>query len=483
MAALFSSAPSPSGRWLGRVWLILLFLGGCLAWFHFFSGGSIDFTRHDWIEAGHRYAFLQDAGRQGVLPLHMPGAWALRNVTDRFMSVADTNLSPQVVLLQFMGLGRFVLFNTLLLYGAGFLGLLAVGRRFRLSPLAFTGLYLLLFFGGHIVAHLAVGQVHWATYFLAPWFLWLVFEAIDGPRHPWRWTLYLSVYFLAILLQGAFHLFTMSVSFLVLLALSHRERAWMILRALAFSFLLGAVRILPPLLHASEYDTAFLSGFTTAGELVEGLVRLIPPSPELVFRDNPMNPLKWWEMDYFIGVLGLVFVVAFTFYGWMRGGQSAGSYSRLVLPLSVMIAFSIGQTYGVFHDLQIPLLSSQRVSSRLLFVPLSVLVLLGAIGLQRLLDHRRTIPAVKIALMAGLALLAHDLWVHFRLWRVANMSALFTSDPVDLSLDVVANHPDPPYVAALAAGALLSVATLGVLLLMARREARPRRLPDAQDPT
>lgn len=482
VAGLTSSEPSRSARWVGRVWLILVFVGGGLAWAHFLNGGSIDFTRHDWIEAGHRYAFLQDAARQGVLPLHMPGEWALRNVTDRFWSVADTNLSLQIFLLRFMAIGRFVVANTLMLYAAGFVGLLAVGRRFRLSPLALTAIFLLLFFGGHIVAHLAVGQVHWAAWFLTPWFVWLVDEALHGPVHPWRWTLGLAAYLLVVLLQGGFHLFTMSVFFLVLLALSYRARAWHLLRAVLLAGLAGAVRLLPPMLHASEFDTAFLSGFTTVGELFEGLLRLIPPTPEFVFRDNPLNPLKWWEMDYYVGVLGVLFLAVFTVMAARKGGPESALWAKLVLPLAVMIALTIGRTYAIFDDFQVPLLSSQRVSSRLLFLPLSVFIVAGAIGFQRLLDRRSTPPIVKIALALGIVVLAHDLWTHFAAWRVVNMSAIFTSDPVDLILDVVANHPDPMYVGVLAAGALVSGAALAALGILAWREARPSRSPDGASP-
>ncbi|HSR47195.1 MAG TPA: hypothetical protein VLL77_04340, partial [Anaerolineales bacterium] len=469
-AAFFTYEPRSSAKWLGRLWVAALFLGGALAWYSFFNGGSIDFTRHDWIEAGHRYAFLQDAARAGALPLHMPGEWALRNVTDRFMSVADTNLSPQLILLRFMGVGRFILLNALLLYSVGFAGLLLLRRRFQFSPLAFTAIYLLLFFGGHVVAHLSVGHVHWVAYFLFPYFLLLVVEAIDGPRHPWRWTLYLSVYMLAILLQGAFHLFTASIFFLGLLALSHLERFGLVLRAMVAAGLVGAVRILPPLLHASEYDTEFLSGFATMEELLEGLVHLVPPRPELVFRNNPLNPLGWWEMDYYIGVLGLAFVVGFSVYGWLQGGANSRRYRWILAPVAIMVVLTIGQTYGVFHEIQFPLLSTQRVSTRLLHVPLSILVLLAAIGFQQLLNNRKTIVATMIALAIGSVGLAYDLWTHFQLWRVANISALFTSDPIDMSLDVVANHADPAYIAAIVGGTVITLASLIILGYLSWKE-------------
>jgi hypothetical protein len=469
---LFSAAPSRSGRWMARLLLLTLFFGGAVSWYGFLNGGRIDFTRHDWVEAGHRYAFLRDAARKGVLPLHMPGMWALRNVTDRFASVADTNLSPHLFLLRFMGPGRFILLNSLMLYGVGFLGLILLRRRFRLSVLAFIALFLLLFFNGHIVAHVSVGHSHWAAYFLVPYFLWLVFEVAGGNPRPWRWALFLSLYVLTILLQGAFHLFTASAFFLALLALVHPARFGLIGRGVIAASLLGAVRIVPPLLHAGEYDTSFLSGFSTVEELSEGLLHLVPPIPEAVFRNNPLNPLGWWEMDYFIGVTGLVFLAAFVAYLWQSDHARRRDYARLLLPVVVMTAFTLGRTYKLFHDLGVPLLSTQRVSTRILFLPLGTMILLGVIGLQRWLDRRTTLPLARVGLAGGVVILGADLWTHFDSWRIEQLPKIFGSAPVDLTLDTVANHPDLPYFAAITAGLLISVITFAGLVFLAGRESR-----------
>ena len=472
LAGLMEYRPSGAARWIAAGWIGLLFVGGGVTWYHFLNGGAIDFSRHDWTETAHRYAFLQDAASKGTLPLHMPGFWALRNVTDRFVSIADTNLSPQVYLLRFVQLGQFFLINTLFLYAAGFIGLLLLRRRFRLSPFAFTLLFLLLFFGGHIATHLSVGHAHWASYFLVPYFLYLIFDAIDGPRHPWRWILYLSVYMFVIFLQGAFHLLVASVFLCGLVALAYPERLGLLVRGVVFSLCLSSIRILPPLLHASDFDTAFLSGFTTVGELFEGLGRLVPPRPELVSGNNPASPLGWWELNYFVGAIGLAYIGFFGIYWWLKSSQATGGYRKLLLPIAVMTAFSVGMTFNLFHLLQIPLLSSQRVSSRLLYLPLSILIVLATVALQRFLDRRGVKAAGGIALALGAGLLAQDLWKHLNLWQVANMVNMFESNPLDLSLDVAANHADPPYFTVLGLGLWMSLATILVLTFLVRREGR-----------
>jgi len=463
--------PTGAAKWIAGAWIGLLFVGGSLAWYSFLNGGAIDFSRHDWAEVtAHRYAFLQDAASKGTLPLHMPGSWALRNVTDRFLSIADTNLSPQVYLLRFVDLGRFFVINTLLLYVAGFVGLLLLRRRFRLSPYAFTPLFLLLFFGGHIAAQVSVGHANWVAYFLVPYFLYLVFDAIDGPRHPWRWVLCLSIYTFVIFLQGAFHLLVASLFLCGLVALAYPQRFGLILRGVVFSLFLSSIRILPPMLHASDFDTAFLSGFTTVAELLEGLTKLAPPRPEFAAGTTPASPLGWWELDYYIGALGLAYIGYFGIYWWLKRSPPTTRYRKLLLIVAVMTALAVGRTFNLFHVLQIPLLSTQRVSSRLLYLPLGVLIVLASIALQGFIDQGKARAPGWIAQALGAILLTQDLWLHFNLWRVANMRYLFDSSPLDLSLDVVANHADRPYFIALWLGLLMSLLTFLVLTFLVARE-------------
>jgi len=476
LEAFMEYRPPGPARWLSAAWIALLFLAGSVGWTYFLNRGVIDFSRHDWAEVtAHRYAFLQDAVSTGALPLHMPGAWALRNVTDRFVSVADTNLSPHVYLLRFVELGQFFLINTLLLYAAGFLGLLLLRRRFQLSAFAFSLLLVLLFFGGSIAVHISVGHANWASYFLVPYFVYLIFEGIDGPRHPWRWVLYLSIYLLAIVTQGAFHLFVASVFLCGLVALAYPGRAGLFLRGMVFSLLLSAIRLLPPVLNTADFDTAFLSGFTTVGELLESLVRLVPPRPDLVSASSRIGPLGWWELDYFVGVLGLVYIVIFGTYWWTRGKPPTMAYRRLLLPVAVMTAFTVGRMFNLLHLLQVPLLSSQRVSSRMFYLPLTVVVVLATVGLQQFVEKRKANGAVAIALTAGAVVLCWDLWQHFALWRVANMKDLFESTPIDLSLDVVANHTDWPYFLMLGLGLVISLGTGLVLAYLVWKE-RVRRV-------
>jgi hypothetical protein len=192
-AGLFEAGARGIGRWASYAWYLGLLGLGAALWGYLLNWGDIPFGLHDWAEGtGHRLAFLQNAVRSGTLPLHMPDGSALRNLTDRFAAIPDTLLSPQVLLLGFMELGPFVLANTLLLYACGFAGLLLVARQLRLSAFAFGLVFFLFNFNGHVTDHIVVGHMHWAGYFLLPYFVLLVLKALDGATG-WRWTLTFSL--------------------------------------------------------------------------------------------------------------------------------------------------------------------------------------------------------------------------------------------------------------------------------------------------
>jgi hypothetical protein len=469
----FDDRQSRAGRWLGHAWAAFLFLVGVVAWRYFINAGYFQLNIADWLEASKRYAFLRDAIVTGQLPLHMPGTSALRTVTDRFLGVADTTISPQVFLLRYLDIGHFVVVNIVGLYSLGFLGLLILRRRFSLSPAAFTMLFLLFNFNGHITDHIAVGHVHWAGYFLIPLFAGLIFKLLDEGAG-WRWVLAVSALLFFLFLQGTFHLFIICLAFMGFLALSSREHLVPLAGGIFFSVLLSMVRILPPALDAAKFDTEFLSGFTTVGDMFSSLVQLKIPGFDEIVKHGPLNPLGYWELDHFIGVVGLAFVLIFGVLPWLRSRTSRWSYRALWLPTTVLTIGAIGQVFQVVHLLRIPLFSSQRVSSRLLFLPLAMLVILAAIRLQEYLKGHRPSDWVRIVELAVVGLTAHDLWQHFTAWRVTNMGKVFGPQDLDLSLYYVANHPDPPYTTVLTLGLVVSLVTLFFLIWMSLRE-RARR--------
>jgi hypothetical protein len=448
--------------WVGYVLLLGLFLLGIFHWVYFLNYGRLTFDMHDWVQEGWRYAFLREAVLARQLPLHVSTPFT---DLDRFIARPDTVLSPQVLLLNFLDLGPFVLVNTLLLYSAGFAGLLLLKKRFDLSGLSFTALFLLFNFNGHITAHLAVGHSMYVGYFLLPFFVYLVLELVDGEQVGWKWVMQLSVLLFILFLQGAFHQFIWCLMFLLLLALFQPRYARPLLKALLFSLLLSLPRILPPAFEFADEGMNFISGFPTVADLFAGLVVLKHPVEAL---SGPYSSLGWWEIDHYVGLLGFAFLVYFGIYlTWKLEAKKR----VLLAPGAAMAFLSVGYMYYLVNRLPIPLTDSERVTTRFLILPLVFLFVLGAIRLEAFLRSRARHGPQLLALSLGLlALAAHDLFQHSRLWRFTNMVQLFPNTPVQLIVELV-QRPDPLYFMALWGGGGVALLAFLYLLVKVRQES------------
>ncbi|NMC53702.1 MAG: hypothetical protein GYA48_08715 [Chloroflexi bacterium] len=471
LAALFYRETEKKHAWLGGVWLAGLYALGVYAWGRFLNWGKIPFDWLDWAEINApRTAFLKDAMMLGVLPLHMPDASALREVTDRFMCLPDVLLSPDILLLRFMEVGPFFLVHTLILYTLGALGLLALRKKFNLSLAAFTGLFLLFNFNGHILAHYSVGHTTWGGYLLFPWLFLLAFQFLEGD-YSWKWVAKTAGLLLFMYLQGSFHQFVWSLMLLGLLGLTARERFIPALKALVFSCLLSLVRILPPVLLLGKFDQDYLGGYPTAWDMLMSMVSFKFPAESFTVQ-SMLSDLAWWEYNLYIGLAGALWVGVFGLYLWARRRDSQHGYPAFWLPIVVLTLFSLGRIYRVVRYIPIPLLSGERASIRMLIVPAALLMVLAALEMQHWLNQRRPGWLERVGLLGGLLMIAHDLWQHLKVWQVDNAYLPFDVTPVDLNIKVVANRPDPPYITMVAVGAALSLLTLIFLLVMARRESR-----------
>ncbi len=478
LASLFSTSPPGRWTWLRVGWYLGLYGLGLALWGYLLEWGDIPFGLHDWAHGtGHRLAFLQNAVKGWNLPLHMPDGSALSNITDRFISVPDTILSPQVLLLRIVDLDKFVLLNVEILYSIGFLGLVLLSRRLRLSAFAFSILFVLVCFNGHITDHVVVGHLHWVGYYLLPFFVLLVIEAIEA-QPGWLWTLKMGALLFGIFLQGAFHLYVMSLMFLGFLALG----SWRLLRpitsAVIAALLLSMGRILPAALVAREFDSEFLSGFTSAGQLLASLVDLRLATPEQALTHTPLSSLGWWEIDHYIGVIGLAFIVAFGLIIGVRNLRRRTLFGELALPMGAMAFLSVGRVYRLVNLTGLPLLAGERVSTRFFVFSVLFLLVLSALNLQDYLEEAKPGPGRQLGMLALLALATHDLWQHIKLWRVRSIYGLFPNREVDFTGEFVSNHLDRPYELALAIGWGVAIVTLVVLILLARAERRsPRPWP------
>lgn len=479
-------------RVFSALWNLAWYLIGTLHWCLFLNWGQIPFDRHDWVPSGAFFSFLRAAILSNQWPL-LTDSVLMRG--ERYLAQPNALFSPQAYLLRFLDIGPFMLVNLWILFSIGFAGLLWLQKRYRLSPLAFAALFLLFNFNGHITAHIAVGHAEWIGYFLLPFLVGLVLRLVEQekrlqPVPPttkntiyrnirlwlsmllgradgwWGWSLLMALTFLGLFLQGAFHMALWSAFFLLILALARRDVSTYILRALFFSVLVSALRILPAAVEFAPGGVHFMSGFPTSSDLLAALVVLKFP---IEAQGWPWKSLGWWEVDSFVGIVGLAFLL---WFGIGQTGKRSEPHRVLLVPVAALTFLSIGDVYKVITQLPLPLVDSERVTSRFLIVPLVFLMALASIRFQEWLEEKQPWRAETFwILLTGLILLGQDLYQHSRAWRVERIETLFPSTPARLTSHVM-YYPDPPYFTALLVGLVIMILGLGFLIFQAVRERK-----------
>jgi hypothetical protein len=457
-----------------RLTLAAIYVAGAIGWAYVLGWGAANLNFHDWSGINlPRLQFLQNALRDGTLPMHMSGGMALHYATDRFLSLPDVITTPQVLLLLVMPVQTFVVVDVLIQYSIGFLGLLMLRRHFGWSLFTFALVFPLVIFNGHILAHYSVGHFTWGAYFVFPWIALFVFRYLDGD-HGWTLLAKFAVAVFYMVLAGGQHHVTWVLLLLVLLMPFCRRRAWWLLSAAVAGVMLSAVRLLPPALELSSFRAqGFLSdaiGFPSLSHLLTALTVLRreaawfhPALPgNLWFFDS-----YYYEFSAFIGVAGLG-VVAAGVYAWLRSGSPR--YPELIVPIIGLLIMSMGSVYRLVRLLPIPLLESERYPGRLFSVPLVLLIVVAAMSLDPLL-RRATARWTRALALALLALVALDITAAMRLWRVTVSFGLMRSDsPFDAVSAAVIERPDPAYTAVTLIGLAITVTTALALWVLARRQ-------------
>jgi hypothetical protein len=451
-----------------------LFLAGAAFWVVLldrapgaFAGPPV--ALEDWPKEYRYLAVLQQAVREARLP------WVLSEpivFSRKFLAIPETCLSPQVALLVALTPGAFVLANTLLLHAAFCAGVVALARRFRLALVPATAFYLLAGFNGHVVAHLAVGHSMWAGFLLLPAFLLPLVSLAEDEAAP-RAPILAALAMAAILFQGALHVFTWCVLLLVLFAAFNPSRWRPVAQALAWTAGAAALRLLPAVLVARRREAAFLSGYPSIGALARSFATILPPDGPK--RGGAFGAVSPWELDAYVGPAGLALLVAGLVL-FVRRSPPAG-LARLGGPIAVMAVLALGDAGVVFELSRLPLLSAERVTSRLVALPLVTAALMAAVGLDR--AWRVGGRGIRASLATAVAATALALAAHGWTWRVASLAERLPARKgvVDVRIvdaDDVSPESDRLYRRLVLAGALVSLAT-GTAAAVRLRATRQRR--------
>ena len=476
IAALF--VPEVEERWprLTAIWIAGLFVAGLAGWAYFFAWGSAPLDFHDWLDINvPRLLFLQNALRDGQWPLHMADPASLHDVTDRFLALPDVITTPQTLLLLVIPVPAFVLVDVLLTYSAGFVGLLVLRRHFDWSLATLGGVFLLVLFNGHILAHYSVGHFTWGAYFLFPWVALLLCRFLDGDAS-WRSAALFAALIFYMVLAGGQHHVTWIFLLLALLMPFCWPRAWWLVAVIVAGGLLSAVRLLPPALEVSAFRAHGLVtdviGYPSLLHLLESLVMLrreVPAFNEAVPGNIWFFDRSFYEFTAYIGAAGFAILVV-GLYRWWRARVPI--YRELVVPVLAMTAFSIGSVFRIVRMTQVPLVESERYTARMFSLPMVLMIVMAAAEIDGYLKRASLSVWQRVLALAALAAVAIDVGAGLRLWRVRISSGLFGHGQLDPMTAAIGNHVDPVYTTTVLVGLALTVITAAVLAVLVIRERR-----------
>ena len=465
-------------RLAAGLWLAVLFLGVNFLWGHFLDlvNGPIEF--HDWANVtAPRLTLLRNAIETGQLPLYSAKPTTIGDdVTNRILAIPDLLISPQILLLPWLTNGQFYVFQVLLMFSLGFLGLLFFWKSHPFSVLTFTAVFLLFNFNGHILAHLSVGHLTWSGYFLLSWFVYLIFDLLEGQRSSWLWTLKTVLLLFLILLQGSYHQFVYILFFIGLTGLALPKYFWTLLRTSALAVALAAVRLLPEFIFVGNVKSSFLVGYQDPLNILSNLVVIQQPGIT-DYLAGMGNKIGLWEATVYVGLVGAFLIIYFGFIRPLKNLKTPQVFHKLLLPVLGMLFLSLDRVfYYLYTYIKLPIFSGERVATRFISIALVFLIFMAAFEFQNWLNTPRSSRLPLLVTIAFVAISVVELAQNYFQWSVLRAAQLYYFNPFNPGLWWIKNDVDDShYILYLMIGLAVSAASLGFLLLMARRE-KSRRL-------
>jgi hypothetical protein len=281
------------------------------------------------------------------------------------------------------------------------------------------------------------------------------------------------------LLQGSYHIVIWCCMFLALMAAFHKLSRATVAWTILFTALLGAFRFAPAAIeyrNMSSYH--FVSGHRSLYDLFESFVAIKEPSEFSI--GGMFGRQGWWEYDYYVGILGLA---ALIFLGlvvrWRKDWELRGrEYRTLDWPLGLMALLSTSYFWAFIALLPLPLVNSERASSRFLIIPVLLLLVLACARMQEALDRLRARGNVKWLLVPAFLISAFEIVNHSVRWSVALSERTEILFPYPVDVQIAAAPATTAYETVFKFSLLLSAATVVFLLgLLLARSSTPRVSP------
>jgi hypothetical protein len=269
------------------------------------------------------------------------------------------------------------------------------------------------------------------------------------------------------------------VMLLLILLVILRSQRIPILKSLIVSVFLAAHRLLPAALVFAEKKRQFFPGYINLTDVLSALIKDVSP-----FEAVSGRLVGWWELDLYVSLVGLAFILLFGFYPLFKSDDKETTFSKylpLYIPMMILMILSFSYLYQPIHSLPLPLVGLERVPSRFLIMPVIILIFIASVQARGWLSMRVQSITERLICLTFFVILGHDILRHVRIWRVDNFArALPDPDRVFVSDIQILNQSDPGYAWIIGISAAVTVITLIVTITQFIRWRRSRILLSAK---
>lgn len=394
----------------------MTYLMGVFHWGWLLNYGRLDFKYMDWQKFFDYYGVIQKALVENTVPYFMP---YLYKGTNQFLALPETDLSPTILLLKYLSVEEFFLVQFLIVYSVGFIGCLWLRKIYQWSLFTFVFLFLVFNLNGHIVSHLAFGHWPWISYFLFPFFIGWVFKLVEGDVSSLHGTR-LSWVLFAMFLLGGLHTFVWCLLFLFFLCLFRKQYWKPVSIGVVLATVFSSYRIIPAAVTFFGYENSFSSGFPSLLFYWKALTYVHGQENMLTWNFVKENTAPWWEVDHYIGIIGLGVIV---FFGIVlrlikKNEWGINDYRVLNGPMLILAVLSYGSIFKWFTLIPMPLISVERVSTRFLIVPLLILLVISCIWMQQMFNRLSARWSTMFLALAGILVEGFLFFEHSTIWQV-----------------------------------------------------------------
>ncbi len=250
----------------------------------------------------------------------------------------------------------------------------------------------------------------WAGYFLLPYFFLFLPGILKDPAPAASAKLALAVFF--IFLTGGFHIAVWCMLLLLLTGLFNRPALKPALFALLLAALLLAFRLLPAVITYYEKAGTHVRGFYSVYIMLESLIVMHGPDFVPAF---PAWQKNWTEYNTYIDIIGLGVILFFGVYYGIKNRKRQDSFRPFYWPIALMAIISLSK----LGWMPIPPFNSEKVSTRMLIIPVLFLAIFAASRVQDYLTKKRDNSAVLVLAAVLLVMLFTSLYINMELWKPA----------------------------------------------------------------